>query len=236
MNAGRILDRLEAHYGIQAPEFPADPYLFLVWWTCGYPASDAACLRGWESLSQRVGTGISDVLSASVASLTAALKPGGMLPDQRALRLLEIAERVQKEFGGDLVGALKRMPLEKARVALKKFHSIADAGADRILLFGGVAPLAAVPSNCVRVLLRIARAEGDDPKNFSKSYREASALIASATAEKFDARSRAYLLVKRHGQEVCKLSKPRCGECVVRDSCAFGRAEARLRSRSSAPH
>ncbi len=226
MQTDKILDRLEAHYGPQEAEFPVDPYLFLVWWTCGYPASDAACSRGWESLTKNVGTGISQILSASTARLTSALKPGGMLPDQRASRLQEIAERVEKEFGGDLGGALKRMPLAKARAALKKFHSIADAGADRILLFGGVAPIAAVPSNCVRVLLRIARAEGDDPKNFNKSYREAAALIASATAEKFDARQRAYLLVKRHGQEVCKLSKPRCPECAVLDACAFAKATA----------
>jgi hypothetical protein len=42
---------LEQHYGPQQPTFPTDPYDFLIWWHCGYPASDAACSRGWQSLT-----------------------------------------------------------------------------------------------------------------------------------------------------------------------------------------
>ena len=38
-----LLDRLEAFHGAQEPCWPTEPYLFLVWWHCGYPASDAAC-------------------------------------------------------------------------------------------------------------------------------------------------------------------------------------------------
>ena len=57
----------------------------------------------------------------------------------------QIAERVQREFGGDLSGALSQMPLAKARSALKKFPNIADPGADRIVLSAGISPVAAVP-------------------------------------------------------------------------------------------
>ena len=51
----KILDRLESFYGKQEPIWPTDPYLFLVWWYCGYPASDAACSKGWESLNREIG-------------------------------------------------------------------------------------------------------------------------------------------------------------------------------------
>jgi len=64
------------------------------------------------------------------------------------MRLKEIAERVQREFGGDLATAFQGLPITKVRAALKKFPNIADPGADRILLFGDFSPVAAVPSNC----------------------------------------------------------------------------------------
>ena len=59
-----ILDQLESFYGKQEPCWPVDPYLFLVWWHCGYPASDAACSKGWESLIKEVGTALPEILAA----------------------------------------------------------------------------------------------------------------------------------------------------------------------------
>lgn len=55
LNPAGILDRLEAHYGNQEPYWPTEPYKFLVWWHCGYPASDTGCAKGWESLRREVG-------------------------------------------------------------------------------------------------------------------------------------------------------------------------------------
>jgi len=48
--------------------------------------------------------------------------------------------------------------------------------------------------------------------------------------EKFDARTRAYLLLKCHGQELCKRTKPKCPECLLQSSCAFFAGKYRGRS------
>src|ERR1017187_3552418 len=101
-----ILRQLESLYGAQEPCWPTDPYHFLVWWHCGYPASDAACAKGGESLNKAVGVETGQLLQASKAQRTRALKAGGMVPALRAMRLLEIAARVQDEFGGDLRAGL----------------------------------------------------------------------------------------------------------------------------------
>lgn len=140
-----LLDKLERFYGKQAPCWPVDPYEFIVWWQCGYPASDAACTKGWDKLKSEVGIEPHNLLAATSGKLTSALKAGGMVPELRALRLKEIAMRVTDEFGGDLRAALVG-PLSKARKTLKKFPCIADPGADRILVFAGITPVAAVPS------------------------------------------------------------------------------------------
>ena len=163
-----LLDTLEGHYGPQSPSWPTDPYHFLVWWHCGYPASDTSCAKGWESLKTRIGVEPDRLLAAKPAQLALALKPGGMVPELRGMRLQEIADRVQKEFGGDLTAALKGLSLSRARSALKKFPGIADPGADRILPFGGISPVAAVPSNCPHVLTRIHMGQGRE--NYSRDY------------------------------------------------------------------
>ena len=229
----KLLDGLEDFYGDQQPSWPLDPYLFLVWWHCGYPPSDAACQKGWESLSSRIGADADRLLSADPKKLALALKPGGMVPELRAMRLKEIAERVQNEFGGDLGAALTAMPVAQVRASLKKFPGIADPGADRIMLFGGISPVAAVPSNCAHVLVRIE--VGKEHESYSQNYRQAQGLIAAALPAKhtarsvadprdremFGARTRAYLLLKCHGQTLCKRTNPKCSVCPVSASCAF---------------
>jgi endonuclease-3 len=222
-----ILNRLESHYGSQPPSFPDDPYLFLLWWHSGYPQSDANCAKGWNALSRDVGTDPEQILATPTPKLAKTLHAGGMAPEIRAMRLKEIASRVQDELGGDLRGALVG-PLPQARKLLKKFPGVADPGADRILLFGGIAPIAAVPSNCPHVLVRIRR--GQEHENYGTTYKEAQQEIEAAVAAKFDARTRAYLLLKRHGQEICKRTKPKCEVCPVSSVCVYYAGRKRGRS------
>jgi endonuclease III len=222
-----ILDRLESYYGFQEPCWPTDPYLFLVWWHCGYPASDVACAKGWESLNREIGVEPQQLLAVTPAKLAGALKPGGMVPELRAMRLKEIAARIKDQCLGDLRAALVG-PITEARKLLKKFPNIADPGADRILLFAEIAPLSAVPSNCPHVLVRIQH--GQERENYGVTYREAQQAIEAEIAAKFDALQRAYLLLKRHGQELCKRTKPKCAECFVNTICAFYAGKHRGRS------
>lgn len=213
-----ILKKLESFYGKQAPGWPTDPYLFIVWWHCGYPASDVACARGWESLNGEIGVKPQDLLAAPSGKLASALRPGGMVPELRAMRMKDVAARVQDKFGGDLRAGLVGS-IQQVRKNLKAFPGIADPGADRIILFGGIQPVAVVPSNCTHVLVRILR--GQERQNYGVTYREAQQALEAEIAAKFDARTRAYLLLKRHGQELCKRTNPRCDECPVNSSCAF---------------
>ena len=66
---------------------------------------------------------------------------GGMRPPVRVERWLTIARITLADAGGDLDSALRTLPLAKARTLLKTFPAIGDPGADKILLFSGVAPL-----------------------------------------------------------------------------------------------
>ena len=214
----KLLDQLESFYGKQAPCWPIDPYQFILWWQCGYPPSDLACARGWDRLKSDVGIAPDKLLHATQGRLSSALSRGGMLPEVRALRLKEIAMRVQDEFHGDLRTALAG-PVSEARKILKKFPGIADPGADRILLFAGIVPIAAVPSNCPQVVIRVLR--GRERPDYGANYREAQEAIAIQLPETIDVRQRAYLLLKHHGEAICMRNRPRCEMCPVSSSCAF---------------
>jgi endonuclease III len=215
----QLLNVLTASHGEQTAAWPTDPYLFLVWLQCGYPASEAKCAKGWESLTSQIGVDAERILKANPAQLASALKPGGMVPELRAMRLKEIAERVLKQYGGDLREGLSILSVAQARRALKQFPNIADPGADRILLFAGISPVAAVPSNCPHVLVRIQA--GQERENYGRTYREAQQLIEDGLPPKFDSRTRAYLLLKCHGQQLCKSSNPKCEICPLAPICVF---------------
>jgi endonuclease III len=218
-----LLDRLEAFHGSQAPCWPVDPYEFLVWWHCGYPASDERCARGWQALTSQVGIQPTKLLGASQAKLTTALKAGGMVPEIRALRLQQIAQRVVQEFDGNL-NTLFTGRIAAVRAALKKFPGISGPGVDRILLFARAVPVAAVPSNCPHVAVRMIL--GLEREDYAVTYREGQGLIEDSVPEQFHARQRAYLLLKAHGQNICK-RKPQCDQCPVNAACAYAAGKYR---------
>lgn len=223
---GEILDALEAFYGEQSGHSPADPYRFLIWWHCGYPPSEERCRRGWAALEAAVGVSPQQLLCARGASVARALRAGGMVPEIRAERVREIARRVRDELGGDLRSALERLPSADAHRMLRSFSGIGAPGADRILLFAGLSPAAAVPSNCPHVLTRIE--SGSEPASYAAAYRAAQQVLATLRPA-FGPRRRAYLLVKAHGQELCKRQRPRCAECPIAERCAFAARRARKR-------
>jgi endonuclease-3 len=232
----RILDELEKHYGMQSAVGPSDPYEMILFVNCGYPATDASCKKGYEPLNAKVGTKPDQILKAPAARLAKLTRDGGMFPELRAERLKLIARIANENFGGNLKWALEKLmkdektPAEKrlrrAKVALKEFPVIGEPGADKILLFSGMAPIAAVPSACTGVPQRIFF--GHEDKNYGKGYRAAQEAIAAEVPENFEARQRAYLLLKKHGQEICKRTKPKCEICPISRMCAYfqeGRAK-----------
>jgi endonuclease III len=214
----RILDRLEKTYGKQKNAEPGDAYGLVIDRICGYPPSDAKCAAGFAALVAEVGVSPREILAAPKATLRRAMRAGGIVPALRAQRLLEIAARVVEEYGGDLRGVMKR-PLAEAKKALETFPTIADATAEKILLFTKTAPIAALPSNCIDVPVRLGF--GRASKSWSAMYRSAQEAIEPELPRRIEARIRAYLLLKRHGQEICKRSRPLCERCSVSSECAY---------------
>jgi endonuclease III len=214
----RVLDRLEKFYGKPKAPKITDAYEMVLHRNCGYPQSDANCDKGFAALKKEIGLRPADILNAPVAKLREVMSGSVMLPALSAQRLREIAAWVETEFGGDLDAVLKR-PVAEAKKALRKFPTLGEAGAEKILLFTKTAAVAAVPSNCIHVPLRLGF--GRETKNWAASYKSAQDAIRAELPETCEAQLRAYLLFKQHGQTLCKSARPKCEECPVTDECGY---------------
>jgi endonuclease-3 len=233
-SVAQVLDALEHHYGRQKAAGPTDPYEMILFLNCGYPATDVSCQKGFSALKRKIGLAPDEILAASAAALVPLMRLGGTMPAQRAERLKSIALSVQRDCHGDLGATLTQWMredqehrgrgLHSAKRLLQQFPTIGEPGAEKILLFARLAPVAAVPSAFVTVALRLWH--GDIGSSYSANYRRARETLNLGLPESFEARQRAYLLLKAHGRDICKRSAPRCELCPVTGQCAYLRARA----------
>ena len=80
-------------------------------------------------------------------------------------------------------------------------------------------PVMGLDSNGLRVLVRVGFAE--EQKSYSATYRLVQDAIREQLPQGYDSLIQAHQLLRRHGQELCKRSNPRCAECPLRDACDY---------------
>src|SRR4029077_6951499 len=93
-NLDAVLNSLEQIYGPQKAAGPTDPYEMIVYLNCGYPAPDVSCSKGLDGFNREVGLSPKDILATPKSKLAKLLRLGGIVPEQRADRLHEIARKV----------------------------------------------------------------------------------------------------------------------------------------------
>lgn len=214
--------RLGRFHGTPVPPPTQDPFRLIVWELVGYLADDTRRLEAYRMLETRVGLEPSDILHAPLKTLCAITRHGGAIAaDERAKRLGATADRVVKKWDGDL-GRVLRLPLVDARRELMKYPAIGGPGAERILLLAGAQPVLGLDSNALRVLQRLGY--GNEAAPWAQGYRETQAAAESDLPRTIPIRRLAYLLLKQHGQTICRRALPRCSECPLLDDCAFASA------------
>lgn len=218
LNLQRIISQLAAHYGNPEPPITTDPFELILLENIAYLVSDTRREEAFKTLRTHVGTKPHEILAASHDDILKATKLGGMHPEQRVSRLKEIALIAMNEFGGDLKQVLK-LPLPKAKTALRKFPSIGEPSAEKILLFTRAYPVLGLDSNGLRVVVRLGF--GAEKKNYTATYSAVQEAIKDQLREDYDWLISAHLLLRQHGRELCKTNAPLCEKCPVRKSCAY---------------
>ena len=216
----KIISQLLAQYGTPRPPISTDPFELILFENVAYLVSDERREAAFKLLRQTIGTGPHELLAAPNDALLKVAKLGGIQPERRAARLREMAMIVMDDFAGDLSSALK-LPLPKAKQALRKFPGIGEPSAEKILLFTRAYPVLGLDSNGLRVLLRLGF--GEEKKNYTASYRSVQDAIKDQLGADYDWLISAHVLLRQHGKELCKTNRPLCEQCPVRKSCAYVR-------------
>jgi endonuclease III len=222
----RIIAALKRRYGTPAPP-PAgrDPLALMFYEMVAYLTDDETRARAFAAMKKQVGLAPGAVRNARLMVLTAICRDGGPVqPEHRARRMAEVAAIAEDEFDGNLSQVLT-WEYAKAVRALRRFPSVAEPGADRILMLCGSHAVLGMESNALRVLCRLGY--GEETKNYTKTYRSARDAAMAELPRKAGTMAEASLLLREHGKETCKTSAPRCGECPVTAACAWYRAHTR---------
>lgn len=213
----RRIDALEKRYGPPKPQEPRDPFGLVLWENVAYLADEEKRSGAFALLKKTVGLKPKDILAATDAALHQ-VASHGIKPELRVPVIRRCADVALKEFDGDVRTALVLPPKEAMR-KLRKFPSIGEPGAEKILLFTGIHPVLALDSNGLRTLIRLGY--GREAKSYASAYRSVREAVSGEIVSDCDWLVRAHLLLKRHGQETCKRSQPACDICPVQDGCAY---------------
>lgn len=214
---------LRRHYGRPAPLPTADPFELVLLENVAYLASPAARHQAFAELESTIGTKPAAILAAAPEALLR-VTARGILKGTFAAKLRECAEIALDKCEGDLSAAIRVAPA-KARRTLRLFPGIGEPGADKVLLFSGLAAELAPESNGLRVLVRLGLVE--EKSSYARTYAASRQLKWNGRAAKAPALQEAHLLLRLHGQTLCRNRLPLCGGCPLESRCAYARAAAR---------
>jgi endonuclease-3 len=213
------IEKLRKFYGRPVPPKITDPLELILLENVAYLADDDKRAAAFVALKKNVGTRATQILKASTEELVEITCLGGIVPELRAQRLRQIAKLVHHFFHDDLCAELTK-PLPQAKKALKKFPTIGDPGAEKILMLTRSYPVLALESNGLRVLLRLGFAE--EKKSYSASYRGVQQALQGQLPSGYDALIAAHQLLRQHGQELCKRTRPLCeAGCPLTADCRY---------------
>lgn len=197
---------------------PTEPLQMILWENIGYLIDDDRRAELFEAFRTSIGLNAAAIDAADEARLMPLARRGGMRPETRVARWRTIARIVLTQCGGDLEGALRSRPLAKARALLKSFPVIADPGADKILLFSGLAPQPSLESNGLRSLARLGFFE--EQTSYDRSYRAAIRVLAEGGKVERAWLVDAHLLLRELGKTTCRRGEPICPACPLDELCA----------------
>jgi adenine-specific DNA glycosylase len=148
-------------------------------------------------LKRTVGLAPERILAASDDALAAIVV--GARPFERVARLRRCAE------------------LAIAGAQWRHYPGIGQPGVERIQLFTGQRGTLALDSNALRVLIRTGY--GTPDPRYATEYRLAQLAASAELPDTVPDYQRAHQLLRRHGQTVCRRSRPLCSICPLAHQC-----------------
>ena len=223
LSFAKTIERLKKQYGEPSPPPAKGPFELVMWENACYLLPDDRRLEVFETLRKQVGLDAAKIQAAPDSVLLPIATRGGMRPETRVFRWREIARITLSQFEGDLDSILDK-PYAEAKRALKQFPAIGDPGAEKILLFCGMASGLPLESNGLRVLTRLGW--GRVQKSYGAMYRSVMDDLAPDLPHSPKQLTEAHLLLREHGKTLCKDTSPLCSACPLANACDYAKRRA----------
>lgn len=206
-----IVSRLEARYGVTEWKARFEPMDELVSCILSQHTSDANSFPAFYKLKERFPDW-QRVVDAGQDALAEVIRSAG-LAKQKAKSIVACLREVHARNGDYTLGNLEGLSLPEARKWLESLPGVGPKTAAIVLCFAFGLPAIPVDTHIFRVSWRlglIPKAAGE-----AKAHDLLLAIVPKELAFRF------HMALIRHGRAVCKARKPRCGECPVREFCAW---------------
>lgn len=201
--------RLRREHGRLSPPRRLDPLEELVYTILSQNTSDANSLRAYRAMRARYPTWEA-LAEAREADLVETIRPGGLAPT-KAPRILAVLHEIRAREGGIDLSWMEAAPTPEVEEYLLSLPGVGRKTAACVLAFALGRPVVPVDTHVHRVATRL----GLVPEGTG------AAAAHDVLLEAVPARLRVPLHVGliRHGREVCRARRPRCGDCPLRDLC-----------------
>jgi endonuclease III len=212
----RVNELLIERYGQRTPA-PRDPLDGLILIVLSQATNDINCDRAFRSLKTAFPTW-QDVLDAPVDAVADAIRGGG-LANQKAARIQQMLRRMKEESGVLDLSWMREATPRSCIEYLEKFHGIGPKTIACVLMFFLNKPAFPVDTHVLRVTKRLGWLR---PR---ASAEEAHHVLGALVPD--DCKLDLHVNLISHGRAVCRAQGnggPRCGECILRRQCRYGKA------------
>jgi endonuclease-3 len=209
----RLSDLLEKEYGRKVWKRHGDPLSVLVGTILSQNTSDNNSHKAFANLKSKFRNW-DEVRKARVKKIADTIRSGG-LADIKALRIKNILNQIYEENGSLNLSFLKRWQTDKIKSWLRRFKGVGEKTIACVLLFSLKRPAMPVDTHVLRVSKRL----GLVPQNLSAS--QAETLLEKSVPK--NSIYQFHLNLIAHGRAVCKAANPLCQDCVLFESCEFGK-------------
>ena len=189
------------------PRYEAAPELVLT--ILSQHTSDLNSERAFANLMSTFDS-LDAIAEAPVEEIEEAIRMGG-LAAQKAPRIKSILLQIRDEVGSFDLSFLAEMPLAESKAWLTRLNGIGPKTAAIILCFSFGLPAMPVDTHIFRVSKRLGLI--GEKVNADKAHDILEPMVAPEDVFPF------HMYLIRHGRQVCKAQRPRCGECVLAWGC-----------------
>jgi endonuclease-3 len=207
------------YYGKPKPREPWDPLSQFIYSLLSSRTKTETTYQVVRQLRERFGTW-EDLRDASLAEIENAI--GDVtFPEQKAVQLKSSLQQITVRYGTLTLDFLANYRTEKIRAWLEQFPGVGPKTSAAVVNFSVLRRRAlCIDSHHLRVTQRLGLTRRADAATTEERLMRM--IPETWDAEMLDEH---HMLIKKHGQELCTFSDPKCARCPLLQVCPYGQKE-----------